>query len=230
MAFARAEGRFPTLRRADGVEHWLVPAPACPTCSAPTAEHEPRCPMCEAHQPFRGSILRRVVAATLYLSPDSRFKSPHTPEILGLKATGAHADVYADVLAHLLRSVVSESPFDGIVPLPARASPGAAALARELAGRLGVPVLPLLSWSRAAASQKTLKREARFANVRDAMQASGPAPSRVLLVDDVAASCATLLEAARALAAAGTRECVAAVAARESNTHALQRAGLIHPS
>lgn len=228
MDFARAEGRFPTLRRADGVEHWLIPVPACPACSAPMAEAAARCAACDAHDPFPGSILRRVVAATLYLSPDSRFKSPHTAELLALKASGAHADVYADVLAQLLPPA-AEGAFDAVVPIPPRASPGADALARELASRLGAPVLPLLSWSRLAASQKTLKREARFANVRDAMLAKAPAPPRALLVDDIAASCATLLEAARALAAAGARECVAAVAGRESNTHALQRAGLIHP-
>lgn len=187
-------------------------------------ETEVACPAC-ARGAFEGSPLIRVFAATLYLSPDSRFKWPHTREIAAMKATGAHAGAYADVLVRLMGRIDVER----IVPVPSRQR-AARALADAIAERLALPVEDALAFRRAVASQKRLQREARFANVRDALAATRRLDgARILLVDDVAASCATLMEAARAAHDAGATACIAAVAARESNTFALQRAGVIIP-
>ena len=63
--------------------------------------------------------------------------------------------------------------------------------------------LGLLVLARRGADQAHLGREARRANAAGSMRACDAAGRRVLLVDDVVTTGATLSEAARALAAAG---------------------------
>jgi predicted amidophosphoribosyltransferase len=79
----------------------------------------------------------------------------------------------------------------------------AEALARELARRWQLPVLPLLG-RRAGERQRGLPLAARRANVRGAFSAR-PSPRSLVLVDDVYTSGATVNEAASALRRAGAR-------------------------
>jgi ComF family protein len=82
----------------------------------------------------------------------------------------------------------------------------AALLARELGARLGLPVLEnTVIRSRATAPQVNLNAEARRTNVRDAFlcTGSGIAGKRLLLVDDVCTSGATLESVSLALRGAG---------------------------
>lgn len=73
----------------------------------------------------------------------------------------------------------------------------------------------MLVWARRAADQRELAREERFANLRGAFSARGIAPgARVVIVDDVATTGATLAEARRALTSAGAIVVGAAVVAR----------------
>jgi ComF family protein len=79
-----------------------------------------------------------------------------------------------------------------------------ALLARPVARALGVPLDPhWLARMRPTRDQAGLAREARSHNLRGAFAARGPRAQRVLLIDDVRTTGATLAEAAEALLRAG---------------------------
>ena len=100
---------------------------------------------------------------------------------------------------------------DAVVPVPLhpcklreRGYNPAALLARPIAVALGVPFRTgVLRRVRETAVQAGLSREARARNVRGAFKARSAAPERILLVDDVRTTGATLQEAASCLAEGG---------------------------
>jgi len=113
---------------------------------------------------------------------------------------------------------------DLVVPIPlhwrrrlSRGFDQAERIARPLADRLDLPFARALSRRRATRAQTRLGRPERLANLRGAFAVPRPevvAGRRVLLVDDVATTGATLSAAAEALAGAGTRAVASLVAAR----------------
>ena len=114
--------------------------------------------------------------------------------------------------------------FDAVIPVPlhwqrrlARGYNQAERIARPLAGRLGLPLIPALRRSRSTPPQTSLGKERRIANLRRAFRAPSPRKIRglrLLLVDDVATTGATLDAAAAALRIAGAAGVTALVAGR----------------
>jgi predicted amidophosphoribosyltransferase len=121
----------------------------------------------------------------------------------GLRDLGQHAArivaeiVPAPVGAHVITFV----PPDGDRSLRRGHHPPAR-LARELGRRWDLPVRPLLERTRPLRPQRGLGRRDRQSNVRGAFRA-GPMHGRVLLVDDVYTTGATVSAAASALRRAG---------------------------
>lgn len=93
----------------------------------------------------------------------------------------------------------------------------AALLAEELGRRRGLPVLELLVRCRATTKQHRLDRAARLRNLRQAfaLRPGRPVPSRVILVDDILTTSATLETCAANLRDGGCREVFGFALARE---------------
>jgi ComF family protein len=181
-------------------------APFCPACRPAPAGALPPPPAPLAA--WRAAIAHDGAGADWV----QRFKYPAR----GLAGLDLAAEAAAlGLMRQLARAGAGAAP-DVVTPVPLHArrlrergfSP-AALLARAAARELRVPFAPtLLVRLRDTPSQTVLTRAARRRNVAGAFAASGRAPARVWLVDDVATTGSTLTEAASALRRAGAREIV----------------------
>ncbi|TSC72833.1 MAG: phosphoribosyltransferase [Parcubacteria group bacterium Gr01-1014_38] len=197
-------------------------APVCLVCGlrAPTGR---TCYTCLPRTPLAGSV-----AVGLYRDPILR-SAISTFKFRGVRAL---AGPLGDLLARKIAAagLLRQSP-DGalpaLVPLPlhprrerARGFNQAQLLAEAMGMHLGLPVTPLLFRTRSTSPQTSLLGSAavRRQNVARAFALrSGvphPPPPRLVLVDDVLTSGATLEAAAGVLASAGAKELWAAVVAR----------------
>lgn len=190
---------------------------ACAVCAASLDAFEPppdfRCGGCRERPP----AFDRLLALWAY-------HEPLDAVIQGLKFRrldylGRHlAEALSDGLGSALEG------FDAIVPVPlhwtrrlARGYNQAERIAHPLARRLRLPLLAALRRSRSTPPQTSLGKAARLANLRRAFWVSHPRRVRrlrLLLVDDVATTGATLDAAATALRRAGASGVTALVAAR----------------
>ena len=135
-------------------------------------------------------------------------------------------DFFAGPLAELVEAILrrrGDLDFDAIVPVPMhrakvrrRGYNQAELLARALAKRIGIRCEPrLLIKTRDLDAQSKLARSARAANVQGAFLASPRVASRkILLVDDVCTTGATIRACASELVRAGAERVAAAVVAK----------------
>lgn len=203
-----------------------LPRPACRRCAEPLglpaagddlAGRGTLCLRCEGDPPRFGSLrsgglftgpLRDAIHAFKYRRHD--FLAPH------LAAFALGEPEVPPLLP----------PGSSLVPVPMhrakrreRGYNPAELVAAELARATGGSVRRLLAKHRPTPSQSGLPLEERRRNVRDSLRIrrlpfSPPIPTRVVLVDDVATSGATLDECARLLRQAGVREVDAVTVAR----------------
>jgi predicted amidophosphoribosyltransferase len=114
------------------------------------------------------------------------------------------ADLVVEVVPRPAADVITYIPPDGDRSLKRGHHP-AQRLARELSEDWGLELRPLLARTRRVEQQATLPLAERRRNVRGAFRASRDLPRRIVLVDDVYTSGATVNAAASALRAAGAR-------------------------
>ena len=126
---------------------------------------------------------------------------------------GGYLRVVEKVMAPLTVGVLGGSRFDAMVPVPlhrarlARCGFNQAELmARGVAGRLEGPILDKLKVVSKTRDQGKLSAAERRANVAGAYAARGPVTGKILLVDDVFTTGATLSECAGVLRQAGAGE------------------------
>jgi ComF family protein len=185
----------------------VVIPPWCERCGRPWNQSLLDCVDCPP------AVLDRCRAAFLYEGSVAR-------AIKSMKFVGTHA--LAPHLAGAMAELTDPRDADVITWVPLsrrrRARRGfdqAEMLARSLAGRLGLPLARLLVRRRDATSQAQRTGAERRAALRDAFRsASGPAPERVLLVDDVLTTGSTASACAEVLKACGARRVTLVTAAR----------------
>lgn len=186
-----------------------LPAALCPQCAEQTT-HGERCGACLADPP----PFARTLALLRYEFPVDRL-------IQALKY--GHQLPLAAWLGHGLAARLDAAEHDLIVPLPLHPSRlrergfnQSHEIARALGSALALPVSSdFLVRRRATPAQAELPLRERGRNVRGAFECSGDLDGRrLLLVDDVMTSGATVREAARTLRLHGAGPITVAVAAR----------------
>jgi competence protein ComFC len=173
--------------------------PLCERCGAQTAWPVQRCRECSG----RRLAFASARAAVAYDDAARRF-------VRGWKDGGLRtlAELAADLVCETLQRppayTVSFVPADDDRRLRRGHNP-AERLASELGRRWQLPVVPLLRRAPGGRPQRGLPLAERRKNVRGAFTATGRAPTRLVLVDDVYTSGATVSAAASALRKAGAR-------------------------
>jgi ComF family protein len=184
---------------------WLR-GPGCPRCGLPRHRRDAGCPAAGAAFALAWAPLAYDgVARDLVQALKFRGALPVAKLMAAQLAAG---------VPPALRGV------DAVVPVPAHAGrrrrrgfDPAGLLAKALAERLELPLAPCLRRS-GGRRQVGASRQARRDPSRLTVHTRAEPPQRVLLVDDVHATGATLDACARALAAGGSRWIVAATYAR----------------
>lgn len=181
--------------------------PLCERCGAPTAWPVGRCSECSGRRVAFASARAAVHYDDAARAVVSAWKHR---ALRGLAAPAAA--VVAGALPPPRATLLVPVPADPERRLRRGHHP-AAALAAELGRLWGLPVERLLA-RRHAPPQQGLPRALRRRNVAGAFRASGRAPPRVALVDDVYTTGSTASAAASALRRAGAREVHAVTLAR----------------
>jgi ComF family protein len=178
----------------------LIRPPWCERCGTPAAWPVRRCAECAG----RRLAFATARAAVEYDAPVRRIVAAWKERGLRLLARWAAA---------ALAGHVARPPGECLVFVPPdpdrrlrRGHHPAEQLARELARTWGIGVEPLLVRVRGSPRQRELTRSERRRNVASAFRATGSAPARVTLVDDIYTTGATANAAASALRKAGARE------------------------
>ena len=165
-----------------------------------------------------GEALILAIAACAHAGPMRR-------ALAALKYSGASrlAPILASAAAAALVRLTAVSGPATLVPVPihpdrlrSRGYNQAGLIARELARRFDLPTAEILDRVRPTMKQHRLDRSARLANLRGAFASRADVlPSRVILVDDIITTTATLEACAAVLREAGVEEVYGFAVARE---------------
>ena len=176
-----------------------IEAPLCERCGAPTAWPVARCRECTG----RRLAFASARAAVRYDESVRRLVAAWKERGLRRLAAVA-ADVVVEAIERPAGTALVFVPPDRDRTLK-RGHHAAERLARELAPRWELPVAPLLARSGPAPRQRGLTRAERRRNLASAIAVRARVPTRIVLVDDVYTTGATVHFAASALRKGGAR-------------------------
>ena len=178
-----------------------ITPPLCGRCGLPTAFEVYGCDGC-----------RTVELAFDGARAPLRYEGVGEGTVHALKY-GGYRTVVERLMAPLMAGCVAGERFDSVVAVPLhrarlakRGFNQAELIGRAVAGRIGAPFLDTLRAVRRTRDQVELTAPGRRENVAGAFEARGLSTGRVLLVDDVMTTGATLNECARVLKTSGARE------------------------
>lgn len=211
----------------DAVLDLLYP-PRCAFCHRLLRDSSRKvCKDCEKALPYTGHMAERAKLTNIERCVAPFFYEKTVRESLHRFKFGQLTG-YAGIYAGFMVKCIDENAIscDSITWAPVsrrrlrrRGYDQAQLLAEELAQRLGLPCIRMLRKTRDTKPQSRLKSEAqRRENAKDAYACLCPEQvrgRRVLLVDDIVTSGATLSECARVLKQAGAAELSAVTAARK---------------
>lgn len=176
---------------------WIEP-PVCGRCGLPTAFETPLCEECK-NLDFGFERARAAL----------RYEGVGEGLVHALKY-GGHTRLVERLMTPLLLRVLDERDFDLVVPVPLHRSRlrrrgfnQAELMAKSLAEQMRAPFSDKLKVVRRTRDQVRLSAAGRRENVRGAFEARGRVPGKILLVDDVITTGATMSECAAALVRAG---------------------------
>ena len=184
---------FEALPRVDG--------PVCGRCGLPTAFATPVCQECKYVDFGFGSAKAPL-----------RYEGVGKSIVHALKYRGQR-QVVGKLAAPLMLRAIGGGPFEAVVPVPLHRSRKrkrgfnqAELLARGVAEKITATVSDTLEVVRSTRDQVELSAAQRRANVAGAYRAKSPLRGRVLLIDDVFTTGATMSACATALMTAGAQE------------------------
>jgi ComF family protein len=205
----------------------LVAPPICWSCSGLARRGEPLCGGCRLSLQRPGP--EPVLLSGVRVWAPVAYTGPARDLVRALKFRGAigladamAAQIVANAPPGLLEGSARGSP-DGpaLVPVPlhprrlrSRGYNQAAAVAEAVAGTTGLNVVDCLARAGPAVTQVGRDRAQRKLGPAGSIGAAGAAPARVVLVDDVVTTGATLGACRQALSGAGAKEITAVCFAR----------------
>jgi competence protein ComFC len=178
-----------------------VGGPVCGRCGLPTAFATFVCEMCK-NVDFGFESARAPL----------RYEGVGKELVHALKYRG-YKKVVGKLAAPLMLQVVGDERFDAVVPVPLHRSRlrkrgfnQAELLARGVAEKINATLSDTLKVVRSTRDQVELSAAQRRANVAGAYTAGGPVRGKVLLIDDVFTTGATMSACATTLTRAGAHE------------------------
>jgi competence protein ComFC len=178
-----------------------VGSPVCGRCGLPTAFATFVCGACK-NVDFGFESARAPL----------RYEGVGKEVVHALKYRG-YRKVVAGLATPLMLQALGEGRFDEVVPVPLHRSRQrkrgfnqAELLARGVAAEINAPVSDTLKVVRSTRDQVELSAAQRRANVAGAYRANAPLRGRVLLIDDVFTTGATMSACASTLLRAGAKE------------------------